>query len=161
MSAGSGSNDLWFDDVTVGASMRSAQITVDAAAIACFCDLTHDHHPLHTDEAYALSRGFPGVIAHGLYGLALMEGLKTEMKLYQHSSIASLGWDAVKFLRPVVAGDIVHVEFRFESKRLASRGDRGVVTEALQLVNQLGEPVIEARHAALLACRPAPGPAAG
>ncbi|MFT4268359.1 MAG: MaoC/PaaZ C-terminal domain-containing protein [Xenophilus sp.] len=147
--------DLWFDDVVLGTELRSPAHTVDEQAIARFCDLTLDHHPLHTDAAYARSRGFPGVIAHGLYGLSLMEGLKTALKLYERSSIASLGWDMVRFLHPVVAGDSVHVVFRFVDKRLSSRGGRGVVTEALELVNQRGECVIEARHAALVACREA------
>lgn len=149
----SASKELWFEDVVVGTEMRSATHIVSAEAIAQFCDLTQDHHPLHTDAAYAKSRGFPGVIAHGLFGLSLMEGLKTAMGLYENSSIASLGWDDVRFARPVVAGDEVHVSFRFVDKRLSSKGGRGVVTEALQLVNQRGECVIEARHAALVACR--------
>ncbi|HZF83517.1 MAG TPA: MaoC/PaaZ C-terminal domain-containing protein [Burkholderiaceae bacterium] len=149
----SASKELWFEDVVVGTEMRSATHIVSAEAIAQFCDLTQDHHPLHTDAAYAKSRGFPGVIAHGLFGLSLMEGLKTAMGLYENSSIASLGWDGVRFARPVVAGDEVHVSFRFVDKRLSSKGGRGVVTEALQLVNQRGECVIEARHAALVACR--------
>ncbi len=149
----SASKELWFEDVVVGTEMRSDAHIVSAEAIAQFCDLTQDHHPLHTDAAYAKSRGFPGVIAHGLFGLALMEGLKTAMGLYENSSIASLGWDGVRFVRPVVASDEVHVSFRFVDKRLSSKGGRGVVTEALQLVNQRGECVIEAQHAALVACR--------
>jgi len=149
------SADLYFEDVVVGAEMKSESHLLTAADIAHFCDLTQDHHPLHTDADYARSRGFPGVIAHGLFGLALMEGLKTAMKLYENSSIASLGWDQVRFLKPVVAGDMVHVAFRFADKRLSSRGGRGVVTEALQLVNQRGESVIEAVHTALVACRAA------
>lgn len=149
----SASKELWFEDVVVGTEMRSDAHTVSAEAIAQFCDLTQDHHPLHTDATYAKSRGFPGVIAHGLFGLSLMEGLKTAMGLYETSSIASLGWDGVRFVRPVVAGDEVHVSFRFVDKRLSSKGGRGVVTEALQLVNQRGECVIEAQHAALVACR--------
>lgn len=145
--------ELWFEDVVVGTAMRSAAHTVTAEAIARFCELTQDHHPLHTDAAFARTRGFPGVIAHGLFGLSLMEGLKTAMGLYENSSIASLGWDAVRFVRPVVAGDSVHVAFRFVDKRMSARGGRGVVTEALELINQRGECVIEARHAALVACR--------
>ncbi|MDB5847477.1 MAG: MaoC-like protein [Rhodoferax sp.] len=145
--------DIYYEDVVLGAEMRSASHTVTVDDIRRFCDLTHDHHPLHTDAAYARSRGFPGVIAHGLYGVALMEGLKTEMKIYENSSIASLGWDRVRFLQAVVAGDTVTVVFRFEHKRLSSKGGRGVVTEFIQLLNQRDEPVIEAHHTALVLCR--------
>lgn len=146
--------DVYFEDVEIGAELRSESHVVSAEDIGRFCDLTRDHHPLHTDAGYAQSRGFPGVIAHGLFGLSLMEGLKTALKIYENSSIASLGWDQVRFLRPVVAGDAVHVVFRFTDKRLSARGGRGVVTESLQLLNQRAEPVIEAVHVALVACRP-------
>lgn len=147
------STDLYFEDVVVGAELTTPDHAITAADIAAFCDLTRDHHPLHTDAAYASERGFPGVIAHGLYGLALMEGLKTELKLYENSSVASLGWDKVRFARPIVAGDTVHVVFRFVGKRVSAKGGRGVVTEDLRLVNQRGETVIEAQHAALVLCR--------
>ena len=148
-----GAPDIHFDDVVVGATFTSATHTVTADDIARFCDLTRDHHPLHQDAGYARARGFDGVIAHGLYGLALMEGLKTELGLYRHSSIASLGWDGVRFLRPVVAGDTVRVSVEFVDRRASSRPGRGIVTEALRLLNQRDECVIEARHSALLACR--------
>jgi acyl dehydratase len=146
--------DIYFEDVVIGDAFASASHVVSVEDIARFCELTRDHQPLHTDAAYAQSRGFAGVIAHGLYGVALMEGLKTAMRLYENSSIASLGWDQVRFLRSVVAGDAVHVAFSFVDKRPSSRPGRGVVTEALQLINQHGDIVIDARHAALLACRP-------
>ena len=151
----SASNELWFDDVVVGTRMTTPSHTITAADIAAFCDLTQDHHPLHTDEGFARTRGFAGVIAHGLFGLSLMEGLKTSLGLYENSSIASLGWDGVRFVAPVVAGDEVHVAFEFTDKRLSAKGGRGVVTEALQLINQRGECVMQASHVALVACRAA------
>jgi len=147
------SNDIYFEDVVVGATFETPTHAITAPDISRFCDLTRDHHPLHTDAEYAGSRGFGGVIAHGLYGLALMEGLKTELKLYQNSSIASLGWDRVRFLRPVIAGDVVRVRFEFTEKRTSSRPGRGIVFETLRLLNQRDECVIEAQHSALLACR--------
>lgn len=153
MSHMSETSDIYFDDVVVGTVFTTTPHAITATDIASFCDLTRDHHPLHTDPAYAGSRGFGGVIAHGLYGLALMEGLKTELKLYQNSSIASLGWDRVRFLLPVIAGDTVHVRFEFTGKRASSRPGRGIVIESLRLLNQRNACVIEAQHSALLACR--------
>ena len=57
--------------------------------------------------------GFRSRIAHGLFGLALMEGIKTGLKLYEHTSVASLGWNAVRFMQPLFPGDTVHVRVRF------------------------------------------------
>ena len=79
-----------------------------------------------------------------------MEGLKTELRLYETTSIASLGWDKVRFRHPILAGDRLHLRFRFLSVRDTRQPDRGVVTEALELVNGDGTVVIDGEHAGLL-----------
>ena len=75
--AGTAPINLHFEDIELGARFESEAHTVTAADIAAFAEVTRDHHPLHLDPAYAISRGFPTVIAHGLFGLSLMEGLKS------------------------------------------------------------------------------------
>src|SRR6266576_3307616 len=117
MNTTSASINLRYEDIEIGMQFESAVHAVTTADIAAFSDITRDHHPLHIDAAYAKSRGFPAVIAHGLYGLALMEGLKSELKLYEETSVASLGWDAVCFKGPILAGDCLRVRFRFVEKR--------------------------------------------
>ncbi|WLA68208.1 MaoC family dehydratase [Bradyrhizobium diazoefficiens] len=97
--------NLRYEDIALGTEFETAAHTVTEADIAVFADVTRDHHPLHLDAGYAKSRGFPAVIGHGLFGLSLMEGLKSELKLYEETSVASLGWDEVKFKGPIVAGD--------------------------------------------------------
>ena len=144
---------LFLEDITPGEEWRSGTHVVTAAEIAAFADLTRDHHPLHTDEAYCRSRGFPTVIAHGLFGLSLMEGLKTGLRLYETTSVASLGWDKVRFRAPVLAGDELHLRMRFTAKRPSRNHGRGVVTEFLELVNARGEVVIDAEHASLILTR--------
>ncbi|MBB5695439.1 MaoC family dehydratase [Muricoccus pecuniae] len=146
---------LFLEDITLGQEWRTGTHIVTAAQIAAFAELTRDHHPLHTDEAYCRSRGFPTVIAHGLFGLSLMEGLKTELRLYESTSIASLGWDKVRFRAPVLAGDELHLRMHFIAKRPSRNHDRGVVTEFLELVNARGEVVIDAEHVSLILARSA------
>lgn len=139
--------NLFYEDVQIGTSHKTPSHLITEADIADFCRLTRDHHPLHTDVDYAQGAGFPGIIAHGLYGLALMEGLKTELHLYDESSIASLGWDKVRFRTALLAGDTVHVEMDFTAKR-ESKG-RGVVTEAVRLIRG-DQVVIDAEHVSLI-----------
>ena len=141
---------LRLEDVVVGQEWHTAAHLVTAADIAAFAALTRDHHKLHTDGEYCRERGFGGVIAHGLFGLSLMEGLKTELRLYETTSIASLGWDRVRFLVPVMAGDSVRLRFRVLDKRPSRTAGRGVVTEALELLRADGAVVIAAEHAALI-----------
>jgi acyl dehydratase len=149
--------NLRYEDIELGAQFESPAHGVTPADIAAFADVTRDHHPLHLDEGYARARGFPAVIAHGLYGLSLMEGLKSKLKLYEETSVASLGWDAVRFRAPVVAGDRLRVRFRFVEKRPTRNPARGIVVEALDLINQRDEVVTEARHVSLILTRHADG----
>ncbi|MCQ4160178.1 MaoC family dehydratase [Roseomonas sp. GC11] len=155
MLSGPAPRSLCWEDVQPGQEWRTDEHAITAEEIAAFAALTRDHHPLHTEEAYARARGFGGVIAHGLFGLALMEGLKTELRLYETTSIASLGWDKVRFRCAILAGDRVHLRFRFLSARPSREAGRGVVMESLELINQHGEAVITAEHAALVLGRDA------
>jgi acyl dehydratase len=147
--------NLCYEDIALGAEFESAAHTVTEADIAAFADVTRDHHPLHLNAAYAKSQGFPAVIAHGLFGLSLMEGLKSELKLYEETSVASLGWDEVRFKAPVLAGDRLRVRFRFVEKRPTRNPGRGIVIEALELINQRDEVVTAARHTSLILTRQA------
>jgi acyl dehydratase len=47
----------------------------------------------------------------------------------------------------------LRVRFRFVEKRPTRNPDRGIVIEALELVNQRDEVVTEARHASLILTR--------
>ena len=150
---GAAQTNLFFEDIELEAQFETATHVVTPADIAVFADVTRDHHPLHLDADYARSQGFPAVIAHGLFGLSLMEGLKSELKLYKETSVASLGWDAVRFKAPVLAGDALRVRFRFVEKRPTRNPARGIVIEALDLINQRDEIVTQARHTSLILTR--------
>jgi acyl dehydratase len=148
------SEDLTFEDVMVGQKWLTPSHTVTDKDIAAFADVTLDHHPLHVDDDFARTMGFPRRIAHGLYGLSLMEGLKTKLKLYEHTSIASLGWDKVRFRNPIISGDTVQVRMIFVSKRESSKPGRGIVVESVVLERDDGTPLVEAEHATLLVRQP-------
>lgn len=156
---------LYYEDIEVGRRFETRAHQVSDDDLHRFSDLTHDHHALHRDDAFARTMGFPRRIAHGLYGLALMEGLKSELGLYETTSVASIGWDEVRFRKPVISGDGVHVQVRLESMRPSKKPGRGVVTERVELINQHGDVVISALHATLLIMRngaePEPRPAPG
>jgi acyl dehydratase len=147
--------NLRYEDIVPGAEFETASHIVTEADIAAFADVTRDHHPLHIDPGYARSRGFPAVIGHGLFGLSLMEGLKSELKLYEETSVASLGWDEVRFKAPIVAGDALRVRFRFVEKRPTKNPARGIVIETLDLLNQRDEVITAARHTSLILTRQA------
>ena len=144
--------EFYYDDVEIDAELTTTSHVIAYEDILAFADITLDHHPLHTDEEYCKTTRFGRPIAHGLYGLALMEGLKS--KMYEQTSIASLGWDKVRFEAPLFPGDEVFVKVIFTDKRDSRKPGRGVVREKVLLINQTGGVVIRAEHATLLIKRP-------
>ena len=153
MMPGDSLTNLYYEDIEIGQTISTHAHRVTMDDVRTFADVTRDHHPLHTDEAYCKTTVYGRPIAHGLYGLSLIEGLKTELKLYETTSFGSLGWDKVRFRAPIYPGDCVRVRMRFVSKRKSKTPGRGIVVEAIELVNQDGAVVTEAEHASLLMTR--------
>ena len=145
--------NLYFEDINIGQEIWTESHTVTEKDILTFAEVTRDRHPLHTDPEYCKKTEFGKPIAHGLFGLSLMEGLKAESRIYEQTSIGSLGWDEVRFLKPLFADETVHVTFKFMDKRLSRKPGRGVVTEKVKLLRQDKEILIEGLHITLLKCR--------
>lgn len=142
--------DWYYEDVEIGASIVTPKHTVSKADILSFAEITRDRHPLHTDEVYCRNTTFGKIIAHGLYGVSLIEGLKSELGHFENSSIASLGWSDIAFKAPIFVDDTLHAVIEFESKRESRSGPNGIVIEKIVLRNQSGEIVISAHHTAML-----------
>ena len=76
---------------------------VTRADLVAYAAASGDQNPIHQDEAIALSVGLPGVIAHGMYTLALAARYVDEW-VGEPGQVAEL---TAKFTKPVVvpAGD--------------------------------------------------------
>ena len=59
-------------DLTPGAALPEQVFTVTRADLVAYAEASGDHNPIHQDEEIALGVGLPGVIAHGMYTLALV-----------------------------------------------------------------------------------------
>lgn len=56
---------------TVGDALPTRTFTVTREDLVRYAAASGDHNPIHQDEAVALAVGLPGVIAHGMYTMAL------------------------------------------------------------------------------------------
>ena len=145
--------NLYYEDISIGQEVCTDSHTVTEKDILMFAEVTRDCHPLHTDPEYCKKTKYGKPIAHGLFGLSLIEGLKSETGIYEQPSIASLGWDEVRFLKPIFANDTVFAKYIFLKKRKSRKPGRGIVTEKVQLLNQKNDIVIEGSHTTLLISR--------
>ncbi|WP_134766981.1 MaoC/PaaZ C-terminal domain-containing protein [Nocardioides sp. 1609] len=72
--------------------------TITRADLVAYAQASGDHNPIHQDEDVARSVGLPGVIAHGMYTLALAARY-VEEQAGGRGGVASIG---AKFTKPVV-----------------------------------------------------------
>ena len=131
---------LYFEDLKIGQSWKTADRTVSEADVLGFAELTGDHDPLHVDPEFAKQTPFGRQIAHGLFGLSLVAGLGIECpKICTIAFVSIMEW---KFLKPIFFGDSVHAVAEVVEKRPSGRR-RGVVIWKRQLINQDGVVVQE------------------
>lgn len=148
------SGQIWYEDFEPGQEITSDTRRITLGDIDAFAALTGERHPVHMDDAFARAAGFKGRIAHGLFSLALIEGLKSGLQRFEHSVIASLGWKEVKFLAPLDPGDEVRLRLRFVDRRMTSRPGRGLATECGILEKSDGTVVTTGEHLVFILCRP-------
>jgi acyl dehydratase len=71
--------------------------TITRADLVAYAGASGDHNPIHQDDAVAESVGLPGVIAHGMYTMAL--AARAVSTWFPGAEVVSLG---CKFTNPVV-----------------------------------------------------------
>lgn len=83
--------------MNAGDTLEEKTFTVTRADLVAYADASGDHNPIHQDEEVARSVGLPGVIAHGMYTLALVGRAVAEWT--DGAEVVDLG---AKFTSPVV-----------------------------------------------------------
>jgi len=138
----------FYEDLQVGETFITSGRTVTETDIVLFGALTGDFNPIHMDEEFCKQHSiYKTRVAHGLFVLALAEGLVYRTGLFDGVRAVSLGWNNVRFVKPVFIGDTLHLEFKIVEKRESrSKPDFGIVTMLYQVKNGKNEVVLEAYH---------------
>lgn len=145
---------LYWEDWEIGAEFESPGRTVTEADIVAFAGLSGDYNPLHINEEYCKQTQFGTRIAHGPLVYAIAAGLLFQLHLYDDTLIAFLGFDSLKFTKPVKAGDTIRARIKVLETRETSNPERGVMKRQLTVLNQRGEVVQEGVQAFLLKRKP-------
>jgi acyl dehydratase len=67
-----------FEDVEVGQEVFAASKVIKREDVKAYADASGDQNPLHQDDNFARSVGFPGIIAHGMFSMAHLTNSLTE-----------------------------------------------------------------------------------
>ncbi|MGD0190541.1 MAG: MaoC family dehydratase [Rhizomicrobium sp.] len=147
---------LYFEEFSVGQTFaHPIRRTVTEADNVFFTALTHNPAALHLDEEYCREHTEFGTrVVNSCFTLGLMVGISVgETTL--GTTVANLGWDEVRFPKPVFHGDTLKVESEvLELRESKSRPDNGIVVFAHRAINQKGEIVATCKRSALMLRKP-------
>ena len=80
-----------------GDTFEPREYAITRADLVAYADASGDHNPIHQDDEVAKSVGLPGVIAHGMYTMALLARAVSDWT--GRADVVELG---CKFTNPVV-----------------------------------------------------------
>jgi acyl dehydratase len=150
---------LYFEELTVGRVFKHAmRRTVTEADNVFFTALTHNPAALHLDEEYCRNHTeFGQRIVNSAFTLGLIVGISVQDTTLG-TTVGNLGWDEVRFPRPVFHGDTLRSESEvIEARESKSRPNNGIIVFAHRGYNQRDEVVMTCKRTALMLRKPAAG----
>lgn len=147
---------VWFDDLEVGQVFDHAiRRTVTETDNLLFTTMTHNPAQLHLDAEYMKDSDYGQVLVNSCFTLGLMVGISVGDTTLG-TAVANLGWDEVRFPKPLFIGDTVRIETEvLELRESKSRPNAGIVTFQHRAYNQHGELVASCKRSGLQHKRPA------
>jgi acyl dehydratase len=139
----------YYEDLVAGEESVSGSRPVTTEEIIEFAR-KYDPQYFHTDEQAARRSIFGGLVASGIFTMAVWRQLDHEIA-GDIAWICGIAWDDVRFKTALRAGDEVRARAKCVSKRVSnSHPDRGVVAYDYLLLNQRDETVFSCRSTNLV-----------
>ena len=130
---------LYFEDVKIGDTERFGRYEVTREEIIEYAR-QFDPQPFHLDEEAGKASPFGGLIASGWHTGAMLIRMLNDHSIPRAATSGALGFDDLKWVKPVRPGDILSVETRVLDKTESrSRPEIGVVKVESRVLNQAGE----------------------
>jgi acyl dehydratase len=146
---------LYFEDCKVGLVVEHAiRRTVTETDNILFSALTYNCAPLHIDAEYAKTTMYGQRLVNSMFLLALVAGV-TVYETTLGTTLGNLGFEEIKFPKPVFHGDTIRVRTEILAARQSkSRPETGIVTFKHVGLNQRDEEVVTAVRTGLMMLRP-------
>jgi acyl dehydratase len=102
------------DDVKIGLRTRVTK-TVSESDVYLFAGITGDFDPNHVDEEYCRKTSLGHRVAHGALIVGYTSAASTRILQDFDRPMVSVGYDRVRFLKPVYFGDTLTIDYVIES----------------------------------------------
>ncbi|MBR4867477.1 MAG: MaoC family dehydratase N-terminal domain-containing protein [Clostridia bacterium] len=142
---------MYFEDIRLGMVLEIAPAQIEKGKMVSFAK-EYDNIPLHTDEEYAKTTHFGGLIAPGVMSFMSVWAKFLETDFFGGELLSGKS-TKIEWHKPVYAGDVL--TGRGEITALAKRSSRnGLVEITIHARNQKGELVLTDVTEAIVKCRP-------
>jgi 3-hydroxybutyryl-CoA dehydratase len=129
------------DDIPIGLKTRFTK-TVSEADVYLFAGITGDLDPNHVDEEYCRKTSLGHRVAHGALILGYTSAASTRVLQDFDRPMVSVGYDRIRFLKPVYFGDTITVDYEIAS---VEREKQRTIAK-IEVKNQRDELVAVATH---------------
>ncbi|MBX3573562.1 MAG: MaoC family dehydratase [Mesorhizobium sp.] len=146
----------WFEQFVEGdVIVHDTRRTVTETDNILFTTLSMNPAAIHLDHDYSSKTEFGKPLMNSVFTLGLVVGLSISDTTLG-TTVGNLGFEDVKYPKPVFAGDTIRSETTILAKRESkSRPTQGIVTFLHRGINQRDEVVCECRRLALMMKAPA------
>ena len=142
---------MYFEDIKLGATMNLAPAPIEKEKMLAFAH-DYDNIPLHTDEDYAKTTAFGGLIAPGVMSFMSVWIKFLELDFFGNELVAGKS-TKIEWHKPVYAGDTLRGVVRITA--LTPRNQKnGIVESSVDAYNQNGQLVLTDVTEAIVKRRP-------
>jgi acyl dehydratase len=142
---------MYFDDLKVGMSADLDPVTIDKDKMIAFAK-EYDNIPLHTDEEYAKTTPFKGLIAPGVMSFMAVWASYLKVDYFGEELLAGKS-TKMELFKPVYPGDVLTGKASITN--LVKRNERNGLTElTIDIYNQNGDLVLKDVKESVVKCRP-------
>lgn len=145
----------YFEEFEVGQVFdHPIRRTITEADNVLVTTLTHNPANLHLDAEYMKTTEFGKPLVNSCLTLGFMVGISVNDTTHG-TTVANLGWDEVRFPKPLFCGDTIRIETEvLELRESRSRPHNGIVIFAHRAYNQHDELVGVCKRSALMLRKP-------
>jgi acyl dehydratase len=146
---------LYFEEFSVGQTFdHPIRRTITEADNVLITTMTHNPASLHLDAEYMKKTEFGQPLVNSCLTLSFMVGISVNDTTHG-TTVANLGWDEVRFPKPLFHGDTIRIESEvLETRESKSRPDNGIVVFGHRAYNQHDELVGVCKRTALMLKKP-------
>ena len=142
--------EMFFDELKLGMSVDIEPTTIEKEKMIAFA-IDYDNIPLHTDEEYAKTTPFGGLIAPGVMSFMSVWNKYLEVDFFGAELLAGKS-TKIEWLKPVFAGDVLSGKATITN--LVKRNEKnGIAEVSIDVFNQDGILVLKDVTEAIVKCK--------